>query len=104
MTLSESTRDLMHFRNLCSEFDCFIIPDQLEILCDNQSAIFVAANLVNNSRSKHIDIRYHFIREEIEAGLIKLKIVASESNWADIFTKPLSTEVFVRIRNIIMGY
>ncbi len=104
MTLSESLRSLMHFRNLAKEFDCFEVPDKLDVFCDNQSAIFISENLVNNNRSKHIDIRFHFIREKIQEGLVNLSHIATELNMADIFTKPLTTEVFTRLRSMFMGY
>ena len=101
MTASESIRDLIHFRNMLSQFKCFIVQEQTDVLCDNQSAIFVSNNLVNNARSKHIDIRFHFVREKIEQGIIFVKHVATHLNLADIFTKPLTTDVFVGFRNAI---
>ena len=105
MTLSEAVRALLHFRNMVIEFpDLFTLPRKIPVLCDNKSAIFVADNLVNNSRSKHIDIRYHFVRERVHEGLIEILHVASEDNLADWFTKPLTTEVFVRLRSRIMGH
>ena len=104
MTLSESIRALLHFRNIALDFsDVFDLPKKIPVLCDNQSAIFVAENLVNNSRSKHIDIRYHFVREKVEEGILEISHVPTENNLADIFTKPLTTEVFVRLRDAIMG-
>ena len=104
MTLSESLRSLMHFRNMAKEFDCFEVPDKLDVFCDNQLAIFISENLVNNDRSKHIDIRFHFIREKIQEGLVNLSHIATDLNMADIFTKPLTTEVFTRLRRMFMGY
>ena len=56
---------------------------------DNQGAIALAKNPVHHQRSKHIDIKYHFIRLEVESGTVVLKYVPSEDNVADIFTKPL---------------
>ena len=47
----------------------------------------MAENQVNNKRTRHIDIQYHFIREAILAGEFRIAHVASENNWSDIFTK-----------------
>lgn len=57
------------------------------LLCDNQGAIALASNRVLHQRSKHIDIKYHFIRSEVENGSIDVKYVPSNSNLADTFTK-----------------
>ena len=68
----------------CKDKSCVMI------YVDNQSAIALAKNPVNHKRSKHIDIRYHFIRCEIEDGNVSLLYIPSEENVADVFTKPLS--------------
>ena len=63
----------------------------VECVClhvDNQGAIALARNPVGHQRSKHIDIKYHFVRLEIQRGCIQLEYVQSEHNIADIFTKP----------------
>ena len=56
---------------------------------DNQSCIAIANNAHSNARTKHIDLRYHFSREKVANGEIDLHYVKSESNIADMFTKPL---------------
>ncbi|GKA38571.1 hypothetical protein Tco_0731122, partial [Tanacetum coccineum] len=58
--------------------------------CDNKSAIALCCNNVQHSRSKHIDIRFHFIKEHVENGVIKLYFVNTEYQLADIFTKALA--------------
>ncbi|GKC90349.1 hypothetical protein Tco_1150998 [Tanacetum coccineum] len=60
--------------------------------CDNKSAIALCCNNVQHSRSKHIDIRFHFIKEHVENGVIKLYFVNTEYQLADIFTKALARE------------
>ncbi|GKA86362.1 hypothetical protein Tco_0808073 [Tanacetum coccineum] len=55
--------------------------------CDNKSAIALCCNNVQHSRSKHIDIRFHFIKEHVENGVIELYFVNTEYQLADIFTK-----------------
>ncbi|GJS29048.1 hypothetical protein Tco_0489668 [Tanacetum coccineum] len=60
--------------------------------CDNKSAIAFCCNNFQHSRSKHIDIRFHFIKEHVENGVIELYFVNTEYQLADIFTKPLARE------------
>ena len=69
------------------------------IFCDNMSAIAPSNNLVFHKRSKHIDTRYHFIRELIHNDEIILEHCRSEEQYADIFTKALTKESFVRQRD-----
>ncbi|GJY50633.1 hypothetical protein Tco_0441480 [Tanacetum coccineum] len=60
--------------------------------CDNKSAIALCCNNVEHSRSKHIDIRYHFIKEQVKNGVVELYFVRMEYQLADIFTKALCQE------------
>ncbi|GJZ81234.1 hypothetical protein Tco_0646228 [Tanacetum coccineum] len=60
--------------------------------CDNKSAIALCCNNVQHSRSKHIDIRFHFIKEHVENGVIELYFVNTEYQLANIFTKALARE------------
>lgn len=71
------------------------------IYLDNMSAIDLAKNPVFHGRSKHIDIRYHFIRECVEKGEIIVKHVCSEQQRADCLTKPLAAVKFERMRNLL---
>lgn len=61
---------------------------------DNQSTIHLARNKENGKRTKHIDIKYHFIRDQIEQENIELKYVSTQEQVADIFTKGLSYPSF----------
>jgi hypothetical protein len=70
----------------------------LTIYEDNQSAIKTANNKIHNDRSKHIDVRYHFIREHIENGNLKLIYCPTEFMVADILTKPLGKTAHERLR------
>jgi hypothetical protein len=69
------------------------------LLCDNESVVKIAKNLVLHSRTKHIDIRHHFLREKEVNGDIALQNVRYEEQLVDIFTKPLNERTFVRLRN-----
>ncbi|GJV97980.1 retrotransposon protein, putative, unclassified [Tanacetum coccineum] len=61
---------------------------------DTKSAIALCCNNVQHSRAKHIDVRYHFIKEQVENGIVELYFVQMEYQLADIFTKPLPRERF----------
>ncbi|GKF78783.1 hypothetical protein Tco_0234351, partial [Tanacetum coccineum] len=66
--------------------------NKILMYCDNKSAIALSCNTVQHSRSKHIDIRYHFIKEQVENGVVELYFVRTEYHLADIFTKALCRE------------
>ncbi|GJU98799.1 copia protein [Tanacetum coccineum] len=72
--------------------------DNVPIMCDNKGAIDLSKNPVQHSRTKHIEIRHHFLRDNVQKGNISIEKVASEDNIADIFTKPLKREVFNYLR------
>ena len=72
--------------------------DGTTIYCDNISSIALSKNPVFHGRSKHIEIKYHFIRELVENGDIKMEFCKSEQQLADIFTKPLGIGTFVHLR------
>ena len=72
--------------------------DSVPIFCDNTSAINLTKNPIHHSRTKHIDIRHHFIREHVQNGHITLEFVSSNNQLADIFTKPLNEESFCKNR------
>ncbi|GJR73656.1 retrovirus-related pol polyprotein from transposon TNT 1-94 [Tanacetum coccineum] len=68
--------------------------NKIPLYCDNKSAIALCCNNVQHSRAKHIDVRYHFIKEQVENGIVELYFVQTEYQLADIFTKPLPRERF----------
>ncbi|WVZ71143.1 hypothetical protein U9M48_019763 [Paspalum notatum var. saurae] len=71
---------------------------KIPLQVDSTSAISVVKNPVLHSRTKHIDVRFHFLRDHYEKGDIDLVHVASENQLGDIFTKPLEFGAFVRLR------
>ena len=73
--------------------------DKVPLLCDNESAIKIAYNLVQHSRTKHIEIRNHFIRDHVARGDIELAYVSTKDQLADIFTEPLDEARFGYLRN-----
>nr|GEZ66580.1 retrovirus-related Pol polyprotein from transposon TNT 1-94 [Tanacetum cinerariifolium] len=68
--------------------------NKIPLYCDNRSAIALCCNNVQHSRSKHIDIRHHFIREQVERGVVELYFVSTNYQLADIFTKALPRQRF----------
>nr|GFA58948.1 retrovirus-related Pol polyprotein from transposon TNT 1-94 [Tanacetum cinerariifolium] len=68
--------------------------DKIPIYCDSKSAIAISCNLVQHSRTKHIAVRYHFIKEHVEKGTIKLYFVKTDYQLTDIFTKALLVDRF----------
>ncbi|KAM6544009.1 hypothetical protein CsatB_008456 [Cannabis sativa] len=70
----------------------------LTIFCDNTSAINISKNLVQHSRTKHIDICHHFIRELVENKILVLEYVETSKQIADIFTKALDSVRFISLR------
>ncbi|GKC59788.1 hypothetical protein Tco_1087386, partial [Tanacetum coccineum] len=71
--------------------------DYVPIFCDNTSAIAISNNPVLHLRIKHIDIRYHFIRDHILKGDIELHFIPTQYQLVDIFTKPLDELTFKRL-------
>ncbi|GJZ54377.1 hypothetical protein Tco_0609262 [Tanacetum coccineum] len=68
--------------------------NRIPMYCDLKSAIAISCNLVQHSRTKHIDIRYHFIKEHVEKGTMEIYFVGTEYQHADLFTKALPKERF----------
>ena len=71
---------------------------RVPLMCDSTSAISVAKNPVLHSKTKHIDVCYHFLRDHYEKGDIDLRHIDTYLQLADIFTKPLDQSTFARLR------
>ena len=69
------------------------------LICDDESAIRMADNLIEHSRTKHIDIRYHFLRDHQQKGDIEIAYVSTQNQLADMFTKSLDDKTFSKLRN-----
>lgn len=97
---AESAREAVWIRTLlrCIEF---APHGPTPILCDNEAARILSEDQVFHSRSKHIDIRYHYIRECCQNGSILVRYVPSEENVADILTKPLAPAQFLKLRSFL---
>ncbi|GBN96234.1 Retrovirus-related Pol polyprotein from transposon TNT 1-94 [Araneus ventricosus] len=91
MSLSDSCKEALYLHKLLSELDLGILCKQITINVDNNSAIKLAENSLFHSRTKHIDIRHHFIRDVLEDRKIAVKHVSTSKMGADILTKPLGS-------------
>jgi hypothetical protein len=80
-----------------SDFGCEF--SKIPLLCDNESAIKLANNSMQHSRTKYIDIRHHFLRDHEAKGDTALHHVSTERQLADIFTKPLDEQRFCVLRS-----
>ena len=89
VALVSCVQEAKFLRSLYEEFSGDKV-NTVDIFVDNQSAIALAKNPVLHQRTKHIDIKYHFIRVEVQKGYILLKYIPSEQNLADMFTKPIT--------------
>nr|GEW95398.1 hypothetical protein [Tanacetum cinerariifolium] len=68
--------------------------DKIPMYCDSKAAIAISCNSVQHSRTKHIDVGYHFIKEKVEKGIVELFFVGTEYQLGDLFTKALPEERF----------
>ena len=90
MSMSDASRQIMWVQNLFLEIG--FPQNGIDLLCDNQGAIFLASNPAQQHKSKHIDICYHYIRECIEQKQVRLYYVLTNSQIADLMTKNLNRD------------
>ncbi len=102
MAISAVVQELKWLTYLLNEMKLKVkLP--ITLFCDNQAAISISENDVQHNRTKHIDIRHHYIRDEIKNKFVQLKWIQSSDQLADIMTKGLSNSVqFQKLRNQLM--
>ena len=81
--------------------DYGIPQDTMVVYCDNSSAIDISKNPVQHSKTKHIELRYHFIRDLVDKKIVVLEYIPTDHQNADIFTKPLDGSKFETLRQVI---
>jgi hypothetical protein len=100
IAMSEAVKEMLWIIYLLTEAK---IPFETSILwADNQGAQALARNPVLHQRSKHIDIRHHFIRDVLKSGTMKSKFVESKNNCSDFGTKPMSVPTFTKCRENLL--
>lgn len=73
----------------------------IPVFCDNSSTIKLSKNPILHGRSKHIDVRFHFLRDLVKDGVVELQYCGTNEQLADIMTKPLKFESFVKLRRML---
>nr|GEW50223.1 ribonuclease H [Tanacetum cinerariifolium] len=90
VSLSTYCAQVLWMRTQLTDYGFYF--DKIPMYCDSKAAIAISCNPVQHSRTKHIDFRYHFIKEKVEKGIIELFFVRTEHQLADLFTKAFSEE------------
>ena len=101
MAISECMKEMLWLRALLSELGVRTVTPSI-VHVDNQAAIQISNTDTHHDRTKHIDIRHHFIRDCINTGDVRLQWIETKMQRADIFTKALGSNSFVRLRQMIM--
>ena len=109
ISLSTALREVIPLMNLLSELrdnvdqNIITLPTlHCKLFEDNSGAYELATTPKMRPRTKHINVKYHHFRAYVDKEWISIKKVASEHQFADIFTKPLASAFFIRLRDIIM--
>nr|GEV85502.1 hypothetical protein [Tanacetum cinerariifolium] len=103
VTLSASYAQVMWMRTQLQDYG--LNYNNIPLYCDSQSAIAISCNPIQHSRTKHIHTRYHFIKEQVENGIIELYFVRTKYQLVDMFTKPLPEDRFkYLVRKTVLRY
>jgi hypothetical protein len=102
MAMSMALQELKWVKQFLTEIQFApILP--ISIMSDNQAAISIANNpSLPHSRTKHIDLRHHYVREQVIEGLVKVEWIASKDQLADVFTKGLNKNTYKELTQQIM--
>jgi hypothetical protein len=97
---AHAARHAVWVRRLCADMG-LLFDGPVRLQADNQAAIFMAANSADSARTKHIDVPFHFLRQVVAKGAIRMMHVSTDENPADMFTKPLGDVKFKKFRSMI---
>ncbi|GKF18228.1 hypothetical protein Tco_0063146 [Tanacetum coccineum] len=92
VSLSACCAQVLWLRTQLTDYGFYF--DKIPMYYDSKTAIAISCNPVQHSHTKHIDVRYHFIKEHVEKGIVELFFVGTEYQLADMFTKALSEDRF----------
>ena len=101
MALASATQEALWLRSLITELG-LPVPTPLKLKEDNQACIHLAHDPVHPKRTKHIDIRYHFIRDHVHKGHVSIEYVPTKDNLADLLTKALPKHSFTSLNDRIL--
>ena len=96
---AEATKEALWLKGLVSELG--MNQKSVTVFCDSQSALCLTKNQGFHERTKHIDVRFHFIRDIAEQGLVNVSKISTKDNPADMLTKPISKVKFKQCLNLI---
>ena len=99
MALKEAIKEQQYIKAILKEISAIYSPisiECLEIFIDSNLAIELAKNLVYHARTKHVNIRYHYVRESIQNNLTKLSWIPTDAQLADELTKAISNDKWQR--------
>ena len=99
MAMTEAMKEAIWLQGLLD--DLGVDQDLLKINCDSMSAIYLAKNQVYHARTKHIDVRFHFVREILDEGDIELLKIHTSENPADMLTKVVSGVKFAHCEALL---
>ena len=97
IALTECCKELTWIRMVCKQFD-IDVPNAVDVLTDSQSSMKLIKNQKFSNRTKHIDTKYHYVRQLADSGDIALKYCQTDVNIADMLTKPLGSTKIKQLR------
>ena len=103
VALAEVVKEVAYLRQVEMFIKPCMVPYSVEIREDNQGAIKMAKNPIISKRTKHIDIKHHFIRDMVEAKRVHITYINTVHQHADVHTKPLEKKAFLRHIGALMG-
>jgi hypothetical protein len=92
MAISEGVKEAIWLKDLLEEIS--VETSSISVFCDSQSAIHLAKDQMYHDRSKHIDVKFHFVRQVTSKGIVEIKEIATTHNPVDMMTKPIPTAKF----------
>ena len=99
MAATEAVKEAIWLKGLLG--DLRVIHENIAVFYDNQSAIFLAKNQTYHARTKHIDVKYHYMREIIESSIVLLRKIDTKDNPSDMLTKVVSGVKFQHCLKLI---
>ena len=103
MALTNATQEALFLEMLLKDF-AVDTHRPIHISGDNKGSIDMTKNSSTNDRSKHIDIKHHFVREKYSEGIINVQHVPTDDNVADLFTKPATKPKLIKFQHILFGH